>query len=596
MIKALQQTKNKLKVNAIIMIALVASLTVTSLFFYRNVDSQWHDYSKTAANIYVLHDKLIQKLGYGGFIHHFKNLVLRKNTDLYLPPIENELREIKEIFAKLGAIKEYDQTALIDVKKTVNEYKNNLDIVLKMIADGATSEQIDSKVKVDDAAALKALAAFEQHINLTLKEKSIAIDENFQIAYTVHVLTIILLTSILLIYFRKLSNSYKQQIELTERALEGTRIKSEFLANMSHEIRTPLNGIMGLLQILQPNIQKPKNIEVVAKALFSCRSLLTIINDILDFSKMEANELSIEQVDFSMSKVVESINSDFLPLCNEKAIELKIDIDDDVEDLWIGDPVRVRQIILNLVSNAVKFTEQGGVQIKVNKSSQIQKQGVEIEVIDTGIGMNKEGLMHLFNRFQQADNSITRRFGGTGLGMSITANLVKRMHGRIDVDSALGKGTHFTVYLPLKVSEKQHLNDSFTDVTTPDLSAKTLLIAEDNPLNTMIIKSMLAETNAELHFAKDGAEAVELFKQLNPILVLMDIQMPNMGGIEACSHIRSIDKEIPVVALTANVMKENIIEYMNCGFNSHVGKPIEKHLLFKALHDAIAVSRDELID
>lgn len=596
MIKALQQTKNKLKVNAIIMIALVASLTVTSLFFYRNVDSQWHDYSKTAANIYVLHDKLIQKLGYGGFIHHFKNLVLRKNTDLYLPPIENELREIKEIFAKLGAIKEYDQTALIDVKKTVNEYKNNLDIVLKMIADGATSEQIDSKVKVDDAAALKALAAFEQHINLTLKEKSIAIDENFQIAYTVHVLTIILLTSILLIYFRKLSNSYKQQIELTERALEGTRIKSEFLANMSHEIRTPLNGIMGLLQILQPNIQKPKNIEVVAKALFSCRSLLTIINDILDFSKMEANELSIEQVDFSMSKVVESINSDFLPLCNEKAIELKIDIDDDVEDLWIGDPVRVRQIILNLVSNAVKFTEQGGVQIKVNKSSQIQKQGVEIEVIDTGIGMNKEGLMHLFNRFQQADNSITRRFGGTGLGMSITANLVKRMHGSIDVDSALGKGTHFTVYLPLKVSEKQHLNDSFTDVTTPDLSAKTLLIAEDNPLNTMIIKSMLAETNAELHFAKDGAEAVELFKQLNPILVLMDIQMPNMGGIEACSHIRSIDKEIPVVALTANVMKENIIEYMNCGFNSHVGKPIEKHLLFKALHDAIAVSRDELID
>lgn len=596
MIKALQQTKNKLKVNAIIMIALVASLTVTSLFFYRNVDSQWHDYSKTAANIYVLHDKLIQKLGYGGFIHHFKNLVLRKNTDLYLPPIENELREIKEIFAKLGAIKEYDQTALIDVKKTVNEYKNNLDIVLKMIADGATSEQIDSKVKVDDAAALKALAAFEQHINLTLKEKSIAIDENFQIAYTVHVLTIILLTSILLIYFRKLSNSYKQQIELTERALEGTRIKSEFLANMSHEIRTPLNGIMGLLQILQPNIQKPKNIEVVAKALFSCRSLLTIINDILDFSKMEANELSIEQVDFSMSKVVESINSDFLPLCNEKAIELKIDIDDDVEDLWIGDPVRVRQIILNLVSNAVKFTEQGGVQIKVNKSSQIQKQGVEIEVIDTGIGMNKEGLMHLFNRFQQADNSITRRFGGTGLGMSITANLVKRMHGRIDVDSALGKGTHFTVYLPLKVSEKQHLNDSFTDVTAPDLSAKTLLIAEDNPLNTMIIKSMLAETNAELHFAKDGAEAVELFKQLNPILVLMDIQMPNMGGIEACSHIRSIDKEIPVVALTANVMKENIIEYMNCGFNGHVGKPIEKHLLFKALHDAIAVSRDELID
>lgn len=209
MTKALQQTKNKLKVNAIIVIALVTSLTVTSLFFYKNVDSQWHDYSKTAANVYVLHDKLIQKLGYGGFIHHFKNLVLRKNTELYLPPIEKELIEIKEILAKLSAIKEYDQTALTDVKKTVIEYEDKLDIVLRMIANGATSEQIDTTVKVDDTDALKALAAFERHVKLMLQDKSIAIDENFQIAYIVHVLTIILLTSILLIYFRKLSNSYK---------------------------------------------------------------------------------------------------------------------------------------------------------------------------------------------------------------------------------------------------------------------------------------------------------------------------------------------------------------------------------------------------
>ena len=181
MTKALQQTKNKLKMNAIIVIALLTSLTVTSLFFYKNVDSQWHDYSKTAANVYVLHNKLIQRLGYGGFIHHFKNLVLRKNTELYLPPIENELIEIKEILAKLGTIKEYDQTALTNVKKTVSEYEDKLDIVLRMIANGATSEQIDTTVKVDDTEALKALAAFERHVNLMLKDKSIAIDENFQI-------------------------------------------------------------------------------------------------------------------------------------------------------------------------------------------------------------------------------------------------------------------------------------------------------------------------------------------------------------------------------------------------------------------------------
>ncbi|MGY0403276.1 ATP-binding protein [Pseudoalteromonas sp. SYSU M81236] len=580
--------------NASIVIALVILLTFTSLFSYKNVDSQWHDYSETAANVYVLHDKLIQKLGYGGFIHHFKNLVLRKNTELYLPKIKNELAAIKDLLSKLSAIEEYDQTALTDVTKTVSEYEAKLNIAIKMIAEGATSEQIDLVAKVDDAAALKALSEFETHISTILKDKSLAINNNFQLAYIVHILTIILLTSILLVYFRKLSNSYKQQIELTERALEGTRIKSEFLANMSHEIRTPLNGIMGLLQILQPNIQKPNNIEVVAKALFSCRSLLTIINDILDFSKMEANELSVEQIDFSLSRVVESINSDFLPVCNEKSIYLKIEVSDDIEDLWIGDPVRIRQILLNLVSNAVKFTEQGGVKVIVKKAA--QREGIELDVIDTGIGMSKEGLSHLFNRFQQADNSITRRFGGTGLGMSITVNLINRMGGSIDVKSELGKGTRFTVYLPLKLSQKAHIDETITHIKVPDLTNQTVLIAEDNPLNTMIIKSMLGETNAELHFAQDGKQAIELFNKLNPRLVLMDIQMPNMGGIEACAHIRRVNEAVPIIALTANVMKENIIEYMNCGFNGHVGKPIEKHLLFNTINDVLEINQNEGLD
>ncbi|MBU75690.1 MAG: hypothetical protein CMK63_01710 [Pseudoalteromonadaceae bacterium] len=594
MTKALLQTKKKLKMNASIVIALVILLTFTSLFSYKNVDSQWHDYSETAANVYVLHDKLIQKLGYGGFIHHFKNLVLRKNTELYLPKIKNELAAIKDLLSKLSAIEEYDQTALTDVTKTVSEYEAKLDIAIKMIAEGATSEQIDLLVKVDDAAALKALSEFETHISTILKDKGLAINNNFQLAYVVHILTIILLASILLVYFRKLSNSYKQQIELTERALEGTRIKSEFLANMSHEIRTPLNGIMGLLQILQPNIQKPNNIEVVAKALFSCRSLLTIINDILDFSKMEANELSVERIDFSLSRVVESINSDFLPVCNEKSIYLKIEVSDDIEDLWVGDPVRIRQILLNLVSNAVKFTEQGGVRVIVKKAA--QREGIELDVIDTGIGMSKEGLSHLFNRFQQADNSITRRFGGTGLGMSITVNLINRMGGSINVKSELGKGTRFTVYLPLKLSQKAHIDETITHIKVPDLTNQTVLIAEDNPLNTMIIKSMLGETNAELHFAQDGKQAIELFNKLNPRLVLMDIQMPNMGGIEACAHIRRVNEAVPIIALTANVMKENIIEYMNCGFNGHVGKPIEKHLLFNTINDVLEINQNEGLD
>ncbi|MCF2901980.1 ATP-binding protein [Pseudoalteromonas sp. OFAV1] len=259
-----------------------------------------------------------------------------------------------------------------------------------------------------------------------------------------------------------------------------------------------------------------------------------------------------------------------------------------------GDPVRIRQILLNLVSNAVKFTEQGGVKVIVKKAA--QREGIELDVIDTGIGMSKEGLSHLFNRFQQADNSITRRFGGTGLGMSITVNLINRMGGSIDVKSELGKGTRFTVYLPLKLSQKAHIDETITHIKVPDLTNQTVLIAEDNPLNTMIIKSMLGETNAELHFAQDGKQAIELFNKLNPRLVLMDIQMPNMGGIEACAHIRRVNEAVPIIALTANVMKENIIEYMNCGFNGHVGKPIEKHLLFNTINDVLEINQNEGLD
>ena len=274
---------------------------------------------------------------------------------------------------------------------------------------------------------------------------------------------------------------------------------------------------MGLLQILQPNVQKPQNIEIVSKALFSCRSLLTIINDILDFSKMEANELTIENVNFSLIKIVESINSDFLPICNEKSIELNIDIDKNVENIWIGDPVRIRQIILNLVSNAVKFTEQGGIQVIVKKKVKNLIPGIELQVLDTGIGMSEEGLANLFQRFQQADNSITRRFGGTGLGISITTNLIKRMGGTIDVDSKLGEGTRFTIFLPLEIAEQQQIIESSHITDVPNLEGKTVLIAEDNPLNTMVIQSLMAETNANVQFAKDGLEAIDLFKKINPV-------------------------------------------------------------------------------
>lgn len=373
----------------------------------------------------------------------------------------------------------------------------------------------------------------------------------------------------------------------TEKANAANTAKSEFLANMSHEIRTPLNGIMGTLQILKQHLQKRENLDIVHKALFSASSLLTILNDILDYSKIEANMLSLEHVDFSMQQVVDSVVSDLLPTATEKNITLVCDIENNFHDTWQGDPVRIRQILLNLLSNAVKFTEQGNVSLHVSQKEvgelkTIAERGeIQIVVSDSGIGMSEQACSALFERFTQADNSTTRKFGGTGLGMAITKNLVELMGGKICVNSELDVGTTFIVTIPLSKADKQMPQEQVADEQElPDLSQYVILVAEDNKINQTIIKTMLKATNAKVYIAEDGEKAVAMFNEIKPDIVLMDIHMPVMDGIEACRIIKQQTEQKPIIALTANVMKEDIERYKNTGFNDHVGKPIDMKILF----------------
>lgn len=366
-------------------------------------------------------------------------------------------------------------------------------------------------------------------------------------------------------------------------AESSARAKSSFLANMSHEIRTPMNAILGGLQILETSITDVDLLTIIKNASSSAKSLLTIINDILDFSKIESEKLTFEETPFNLLDILDDVKFSVDTLVSVKNINFSIEVNKDFNDGWIGDPVRIKQILVNLVSNAVKFTEHGSVKVHISSVNDLTSSAVYIDVIDTGIGMPPEVVKKLFDRFTQADASTTRKYGGTGLGMSICNSLIQLMHGSIDVLSEPDKGTSISITLPLKKTQKEVVVNKQSKIAPPLLVDKNILIAEDNKINQTIISAMLASTKAKVTIVENGKLALDAVKNNHFDLVLMDIQMPEMDGEQAKKAISTIDPTLPIVALTANVMPEHIERYMSQGFIGHLGKPIDMNLLFNVL-------------
>ncbi|ASP40044.1 hypothetical protein CHH28_15790 [Bacterioplanes sanyensis] len=365
-----------------------------------------------------------------------------------------------------------------------------------------------------------------------------------------------------------------------QQAEHANRAKSDFLANMSHEIRTPMNGIFGILQLLRQKVTDDELVNLVQQAQASAKLLITIINDILDFSKIEAGKLSFEEREFDIMQVVEIVMSDMYVTAQEKSIGLQVHSATNLHAHWLGDEVRVKQVILNMVSNAVKFTDEGRVDLYLHHDDQ----GLHIRIEDTGIGMSDEAIERLFQRFEQADSSTTRKFGGTGLGMAISQRLVELMKGSIRVESQLSVGTKVMITLPLpevEVSVESEAVDA--DDGIPDYRGKKILVAEDNAINQMIIDEVLAATQADVVIVDNGAKAVERALKETFDLVLMDIQMPVMGGLEAMQTLKSHSYSVPVIALTANVMADDVQSYEIAGFCDHVSKPIDLPVLYASL-------------
>jgi len=374
----------------------------------------------------------------------------------------------------------------------------------------------------------------------------------------------------------ELEGSY-QKIE--QKALELERVshyKTQFLANMSHEIRTPMNGIFGSLQILQNSVDNKETHELILTALSSCKSLLTILNDILDFSKIETGTVEFESNYFDLMKLLQSIYKEFEPIAAENSTKLALNFNDNFHQYWIGDETRIKQMLINIVSNAVKFTHGGSININISSSREII-----VEVNDTGIGISEEALARIFEHFEQADKSTTRKYGGTGLGLNIAFNLAKMMGGNIEVQSQLDEGSIFVIHLPLVKTSSQKISKESETLITPELSHVTALLAEDSAINRTIFNKLMAPTKVNIVVAKNGSECLELFNIHQPDIIFMDIQMPIMDGVEACKIIRE-SSSLPIIAITANVMSDDVKLYQEIGFDCILSKPVELRDLYEA--------------
>ncbi|MGF6557941.1 signal transduction histidine kinase/CheY-like chemotaxis protein [Pseudomonas sp. S30_BP2TU TE3576] len=380
---------------------------------------------------------------------------------------------------------------------------------------------------------------------------------------------------------REQHQAMAQLIQTREEAEKANNAKSDFLAMMSHELRTPMNGVLGMLQLLETTDMTEEQLEYAALASESTEHLLKVINDILDFSRIERSELELEHIPFNLADLIGSCAQSFQHSAAQRGLDLKLKIPDDMRGLQVkGDPTRIRQILVNLIGNALKFTEQGRITLEA------QWQSLDHELLwftctvrDSGIGIPAQSLELMFNAFQQADSSISRRYGGTGLGLPIARTLAERMGGTLRAQSEEGRGSVFTLEIPLALHQQtQPLLTPRAQTGNSSGEGRNVLLVEDNPVNQTVIEAMLRSLGFKVSVATDGAQAIRSAESLIFEAILMDCRLPIIDGYEATRQIRQLPgcSDLPIIALTANALQGDREACLSAGMNDYLAKPFKR--------------------
>ncbi|NPD85159.1 response regulator [Lentimicrobium sp. L6] len=377
-----------------------------------------------------------------------------------------------------------------------------------------------------------------------------------------------------------------------EYAEVANKTKGEFLANMSHEIRTPMNGIITVVEFLKDTQITKKQNDLLDIIKTSSDNLLEIINDILDFSKIEAGQVELEFINFNLREEIESVLKPLEIRAKEKSLKLELKIDDNIPNMMNGDILRIKQIIINLVNNAIKFTQEGGITLEIKEENcNDGKHCILFEVIDTGIGISIDNQKKLFKSFSQTDASSTRKYGGTGLGLAISKNLVKMMGGKIQVKSQTNMGSTFSFNLILNTpSSEAPKKKAIKPQYKSKLERKIILVVDDNEINRKVAKMTLTKFGHQTDLAINGIEAYQKYLEKHYDLILMDVHMPELDGIETTAMIRKHEKEdsisnpIPIVAMTAAAMKGDRERFIEAGMNEYISKPFKVADLENILH------------